>query len=44
MAEGRTAETVDELMETSKFDKHVLRPPQIPEQNLAGGSDASTDA
>jgi len=44
MTEGRTAESVDELMETLKFDKHVLRPPQIPEQNLAGDPDASTDA
>ena len=28
MQEGRTAEIVDELMETLKFDKHVFRPPQ----------------
>ena len=27
MREGRTAEIVDELMETLKFDKHVFRPP-----------------
>lgn len=27
MQEGRTAEIVDELMETSKFDKHVFRIP-----------------
>ncbi|HEY6424735.1 MAG TPA: metal-sensitive transcriptional regulator [Pseudonocardiaceae bacterium] len=31
MQEGRTAEIVDELMETLKFDKHVFRPPQTPE-------------
>ncbi|MBW0090058.1 metal-sensitive transcriptional regulator [Pseudonocardia sp. KRD-184] len=29
MQEGRTAEIVDELMETLKFDKHVFRPPQV---------------
>lgn len=27
MQEGRTAQIVDELMETLKFDKHVFRPP-----------------
>lgn len=27
MQEGRTAEIVDELMETLKFDKHVFRTP-----------------
>jgi hypothetical protein len=30
MQEGRTAEIVDELMETLKFDKHVFRPPPVP--------------
>lgn len=29
MQEGRTAEIVDELMETLKFDKRVFRPPQV---------------
>ena len=29
MQEGRTAEIVDELMETLKFDKHVFRPPVV---------------
>jgi DNA-binding FrmR family transcriptional regulator len=31
MQEGRTAEIVDELMETLKFDRHVFRPPTVPE-------------
>ncbi len=35
MQEGRTAEIVDELMETLKFDKHVFRPPQVSEDDLA---------
>ena len=35
MQEGRIAEIVDELMETLKFDKHVFRPPQVPEGELA---------
>jgi DNA-binding FrmR family transcriptional regulator len=34
MREGRTAEIVDELMETLKFDHHVFRPAAVP------GSDA----
>ncbi|MGI8700063.1 MAG: metal-sensitive transcriptional regulator [Nocardioidaceae bacterium] len=33
MQEGRTAEIVDELMETLKFDKYVFRPPQAPENS-----------
>jgi len=37
MREGRTAEIVDELMETLKFDRHVFRPAAVP------GADA-TDA
>ena len=32
MQEGRTAEIVDELMETLKFDKHVFRPAQESER------------
>lgn len=31
MQEGRTTEIVDELMETLKFDKHVFRPPPVPD-------------
>jgi DNA-binding FrmR family transcriptional regulator len=34
MREGRTAEIVDELMETLKFDKHVFRPPARAEVSL----------
>jgi len=34
MQQGRTAEIVDELMETLKFDKHVFRPPQVTEPDL----------
>jgi DNA-binding FrmR family transcriptional regulator len=30
MREGRTAEIVDELMETLKFDHHVFRPAAVP--------------
>ncbi|MGI9002887.1 MAG: metal-sensitive transcriptional regulator [Pseudonocardia sp.] len=30
MQEGRTAEIVDELMETLKFDKHVFRAAPLP--------------
>ena len=30
MQEGRTAEIVDELMETLKFDHHVFRPAAVP--------------
>jgi DNA-binding FrmR family transcriptional regulator len=33
MQEGRTAEIVDELMETLKFDKHVFRPPVATERD-----------
>ncbi|MDP8969041.1 MAG: metal-sensitive transcriptional regulator [Actinomycetota bacterium] len=29
MREGRTAEIVDELMETLKFDRHVFRPATV---------------
>jgi DNA-binding FrmR family transcriptional regulator len=29
MREGRTEEIVEELMETLKFDRHVLRPAQV---------------
>jgi DNA-binding FrmR family transcriptional regulator len=35
MQEGRTAEIVDELMATLKFDKHVFRPPQAPDGDVA---------
>lgn len=31
MQEGRTAEIVDELMETLKFDHHVFRPAAAPD-------------
>ncbi len=31
MREGRTAEIVDELMETLKFDRHVFRPAIVAE-------------
>ncbi len=34
MQQGRTAEIVDELMETLKYDKHVFRPPQVPESGM----------
>lgn len=34
MQEGRTAEIVDELMETLKFDRHVFRPATIEEQGV----------
>lgn len=34
MQQGRTAEIVDELMETLKFDKHVFRTPQVTEPDL----------
>ncbi|GAA3137560.1 DNA-binding FrmR family transcriptional regulator [Kribbella aluminosa] len=37
MQEGRTAEIVDELMETLKFDKHVFRPPPGSDQERAEG-------
>ena len=30
MREGRTAEIVEELMETLKFDHHVFRPAAVP--------------
>ena len=30
MREGRTAEIVEELMETLKFDRHVFRPAAVP--------------
>ncbi len=36
MQEGRTAEIVDELMETLKFDKQVFRPAQMPDRGVAG--------
>jgi DNA-binding FrmR family transcriptional regulator len=35
MQQGRTAEIVDELMATLKFDKHVFRPPQTPDGDVA---------
>jgi hypothetical protein len=35
MQQGRTAEIVDELMATLKFDKHVFRPPQAPDGDVA---------
>jgi len=31
MQEGRTAEIVDELMDTLKFDRHVFRPTTVPD-------------
>lgn len=37
MQQGRTAEIVDELMETLKFDKHVFRPPHVPEHGDVAG-------
>ena len=36
MQQGRTEQIVDELMETLKFDKHVFRPPQAPEDDGSG--------
>ena len=36
MQEGRTAEIVDELMETLKFDRHVFRPPAVPDAEADG--------
>src|SRR5712691_9225994 len=41
MREGRTAEIIDELMETLKFDHHVFRPAAVPG---ADGIDAATAA
>jgi CsoR family transcriptional regulator, copper-sensing transcriptional repressor len=41
MQEGRTAEIVDELMETLKFDKHVFRPPAVSERDDELGGDAT---
>lgn len=39
MQQGRTAEIVDELMETLKFDRHVFRPATV-----EGADDAAQDA
>ena len=36
MREGRTAEIVEELMETLKFDHHVFRPAAVPGGDGAG--------
>jgi DNA-binding FrmR family transcriptional regulator len=44
MQEGRTAEIVDELMETLKFDKQVFRtPPQPVADALLGAGESSGD-
>lgn len=40
MQEGRTAEIVDELMETLKFDKHVFRAAPVSEQGVEGSDRA----
>lgn len=38
MQEGRTEEIVDELMETLRFDKRLLRPVETPaDDDVAGG-------
>ncbi len=39
MQQGRTAEIVDELMETLKFDRHVFRPATV-----EGADDVAPDA
>ena len=43
MQEGRTAEIVDELMETLKFDKQVFRSPQVSERDVAGAEAEVSD-
>jgi DNA-binding FrmR family transcriptional regulator len=42
MQEGRTAEIVEELMETLKFDHHVFRPAALPDADAAGTTPEGT--
>lgn len=45
MQEGRTAEIVDELMETLKYDRRVLRPtPEAPTPGPEPASEPTADA
>lgn len=43
MQEGRTAEIVDELMETLKFDQHVFRPATMSDSLESDGYEESTE-
>ncbi|MGH3821240.1 MAG: metal-sensitive transcriptional regulator [Pseudonocardiaceae bacterium] len=42
MQQGRTAEIVDELMETLKFDRHVFRPATVADSADPGQQEPST--
>jgi hypothetical protein len=44
MQEGRTAEIVDELMDTLKFDKQVFRTPPQPVSDALLAAESSADA
>lgn len=43
MQEHRTADIVDELMETLKFDKHVFRPSTVSEQEFLAAAEGDGD-
>lgn len=43
MQQGRTEQIVDELMETLKFDKHVFRPPLVPDTLVDPHQESESD-